>query len=100
MSRIKKFEEVRKWAKDRGLYEWGDPATQAIKMMEELGEYSSALLKRDKAGMVDALGDMQVVLINMAKLSGVNLEDCLDVAYEEIKDRKGRMENGTFIKDN
>ena len=68
-------------------------------MMEELGEFADALLKEDKDDMQDALGDMQVVLINLAHLAGFNLENCLETAWNEIKDRKGSMKNNTYIKE-
>lgn len=99
MARIRQFEEVRKWAEERGLYTFGDPKTQTIKMMEELGEFSDALLKQDINEMKDALGDMQVVLINLAKICGFKLEDCLGIAYLEILSREGKMVDGTFQKD-
>lgn len=98
MARIQKFQDVRNWAQKKGIYDFGSVPVQSMKMMEEMGEFCDAYLKQDKEQMIDALGDMQVVLINLAKLSGVRLEDALDTAYNVIKDRNGNMVNGTFVK--
>jgi len=66
--------------------------------MEEAGELGRAILKDNHAEFVDAIGDMVVVLTNMAMLGGTSIETCIDSAYEEIKNRKGKMKNGTFVK--
>ena len=66
--------------------------------MEEVGETAKAILKQDESEIVDGLGDILVVLINLAHLSGYELEDCLACAYHEIKSRQGKMINGTFVK--
>jgi len=92
------FEMIRMWAKDRGIYERGDSQTQYVKLMEEAGELAQALLKRDEPEIYDAIGDMVVVLTNLAELEGVKIEDCIDGAYKEIASRKGKMINGTFVK--
>lgn len=93
-----RFELIRDWAKERGIYERGDSKTQYIKLMEEAGELAEALLKRDEPEIYDAIGDMVVVLTNLAELEGVKIEDCIDDAYNEIANRKGKMINGTFVK--
>jgi NTP pyrophosphatase (non-canonical NTP hydrolase) len=93
------FQDIREWAEDRGLYDRGDSGTQYIKLMEEAGELAQALLKRDDAEIYDAIGDMVVVLTNLAHMEGAEIEDCIDSAYNEIKDRKGKMINGTFKKE-
>ncbi|MCP4322312.1 MAG: hypothetical protein GY787_10775 [Alteromonadales bacterium] len=67
--------------------------------MEEAGELGRAILKNDDEEFVDAIGDMVVVLTNLAHLGGTTIEECIDSAYNEIKDRKGGMKNGTFVKD-
>jgi NTP pyrophosphatase (non-canonical NTP hydrolase) len=89
---------IRCWARDRGIYESGDSKTQYVKLMEEAGELAQALLKKDKNEIVDAIGDMVVVLTNLAFLEGFRIEECVNAAYAEIKDRKGSMSNGTFVK--
>ena len=94
------FDCIRLWAKDRGLYEKGDPKTQYIKLMEEAGEVGRAILKEDTAEIIDGIGDMVVVLTNLAELNGVSIEDCIQEAYNVIAKRTGKMINGTFVKDN
>ena len=92
------FHKIREWAKTRGIYDRGDTKTQYIKLMEEAGELSRAILKEDKAEFIDAIGDMVVVLTNLAALGGVDIEDCMESAYKVISARKGAMVNGTFVK--
>lgn len=94
-----KFELIREWAKDKGIYEKGDPKTQYIKLQEEAGELAKAILKNDQEEIIDALGDCVVVLVNLSELCGYRLEDCIDTVYDVIKKRTGKMENGTFKKD-
>ncbi len=94
------FDNIRLWAKDKGIYEKGDAKTQYVKLMEEAGELAKALLKDDEPEIVDAIGDIAVVLTNLAHLRGYKIEDCMDSAYDVIKNRTGKMENGTFKKDN
>ena len=77
----------------------GDAKTQLIKLYEETGELSQSLLKNDKEGIIDAIGDSVVVLTNLAELNGVSIETCMQSAYDEISGRTGRMVNGTFVKD-
>jgi len=93
------FQKIRDWAGSRGLYTKGDTKTQFCKLMEEAGELGRAVLKDDKDEFVDAIGDMVVVLTNMAHLGGVTIEHCIDSAYDVIKKRTGKMVNGTFVKD-
>ena len=94
-----RFQKIRDWADERGLYDKGDTKTQFCKLMEEAGELGRAILKDDDMEFVDAIGDMVVVLTNMAMLGGTSIETCIDAAYDEIKSRKGKMVNGTFVKD-
>ena len=93
-----KFDLIRAWATERGLYHGGDTKTQYCKLMEEAGELGRAILKEDNSEFVDAIGDMVVVLTNLAHLGGVSIEHCIESAYNEIKNRKGKMKNGTFVK--
>ena len=92
------FSDIRKWARVRGIYDSGDQKTQYIKLQEEAGELAKAILDKDKAEVEDAIGDMVVVLTNLAELSELRIEDCIDSAYKEISNRKGKMINGTFVK--
>ena len=93
------YDDIRAWAKAKGIYKSGDSRTQYIKLMEEAGELAQALLKNDETEVIDAIGDMVVVLTNLAKLRGHNIEDCITSAYGVIKDRQGKMINGTFVKE-
>ena len=93
------FDCIRDWAKERGLYDKGDPRTQYIKLMEETGEIGRALLKEDTNEIVDGIGDAVVVLTNLAELVGVPIEECIQAAYDVISKRTGKMVNGTFVKD-
>jgi len=93
-----RFDLIRSWAEDRGIYDKGNSHTQYVKLQEEAGELAKALLEENMLEIVDAIGDIVVVLTNLAELSGVHIEDCIDVAYKEIANRKGKMENGTFVK--
>ena len=93
------FDLIRSWANNRGLYDGGDPKTQALKLTEEVGETCRAILKEDANAIIDGIGDCVVVLTNLAELIGTPIEECIDQAYNEIKDRTGKMDNGTFKKD-
>ena len=93
------FEDIREWARDRGIYDSGDVKTQLIKLYEETGELSEAVLKDSKLDIVDAIGDSVVVLTNLATLAGFDIEHCIDAAYGEIRQRTGAMVNGTFVKE-
>ena len=93
------FDLIRMWARERGLYDKGDTKTQALKLVEEVGEICRAILKEDHDEVVDGIGDAVVVLTNLAELQGVSIEKCINVAYNEICNRKGKMVNGTFKKD-
>jgi len=94
-----RFQLIRDWAGERGLYTKGDKKTQFCKLMEEAGELGRAVLKDDQPEFVDAIGDMVVVLTNMAHLGGTTIEECIDAAYKVISKRTGKMVNGTFVKD-
>ena len=94
-----RFELIRKWATERGIYDKGDSRTQYVKLMEEAGELAQALLNKDPYEVKDAIGDMVVVLTNLAALEGMTIENCIDSAYNQIKNRKGIMSNGTFVKE-
>ena len=96
---LKMFEDIREWARVRGLYEKGDHLTQYVKLQEESGELAKALLENNKMEIMDAIGDMVVVLTNLAHLEGTSIEACINQAYNVIAKRKGKMINGTFVKD-
>ena len=96
---LKIFKKIRSWATDRGLYVSGDPITQYVKLQEEAGELAQALLKNDQPEVIDAIGDMVVVLTNLAHQRGVTIERCINDAYKVISKRQGKMINGTFVKE-
>lgn len=99
MTLSNEFSSIRDWAQERGIYEKGDPKTQYIKLQEEAGELAKAILKNDNVEFIDAIGDCVVVLTNLAKLKGYNIEDCINSAYDVIAKRKGTMVGGTFVKE-
>jgi NTP pyrophosphatase (non-canonical NTP hydrolase) len=96
---LNRFDLIRAWAHERGLYDKGDTKTQYLKLMEEAGELGRAILKDDEVEFVDAIGDMVVVLTTLAHLGNVSIEQCIDEAYRVISKRTGKMQNGTFVKD-
>ena len=100
------FDLIRKWAKEKGIYEKGDAKTQYLKLIEEIGELSKSILKKDKEEFIDAIGDCVVVLTNLAYLgnkyfevNNISIESCIESAYNVIAKRKGKMINGTFVKE-
>jgi len=94
------YDLIRTWANDKGIYDKGDTKTQYLKLLEEVGELAEGILKGNKPEIIDAIGDIVVVLTNLARLEELRIEDCVDSAYDVIKNRKGMMVNGTFVKAN
>ena len=92
------FPAIRSWAHERGLYDKGDVKTQYVKLQEEAGEVARAIIKNDIVELKDGIGDMVVVLTNLAHLAGLEIEDCIQSAYDVISKRKGSMINGSFVK--
>lgn len=91
--------KVIRWSEDRKIIPNSTPFAQSIKAVEEINELVDALRDNNKAEAIDAVGDTVVCLINVCALLDVNLTDCLEAAYEQIKDRKGFMnEQGIFVK--
>lgn len=90
---------VLKWADERGLLKAENAPRQMLKLMEEVGELAGAMAKNKPGDIVDAIGDIQVVLIILSKQLGYNYEQCLVDAYNVIKERKGKLINGVFVKD-
>ena len=89
------------WARDRNLIDI-DGATkhaQMLKLTEEVGELAAAIARNKYDEAFDAIGDCTVVLIILAAQMHVDFEYCLDLAWRQIKDRKGKMVNGVFIKE-
>lgn len=93
-------EQVVQWAKDRKIIPNAKPQIQLMKTGSELGELFDAEIKGDIPGIVDGIGDVLVTLIIYSELRGLDLTECLESAYNEIKDRKGTLlENGVFVKE-
>tara|TARA_R100000951_G_scaffold93049_1_gene81592 strand:+ start:744 stop:1040 length:297 start_codon:yes stop_codon:yes gene_type:complete len=90
--------KVIEWAEERGLIKKENATKQFMKLTEEVGELANAILKKDPYETIDAIGDIQVVLIILCEQLDLNINQCLESAYNEIKDRKGKTVNGTFIK--
>ena len=85
------------WHHDRNLIDGSSDKDQVLKLMQELGELSDSVCK--EKDVKDDLGDMMVVMLNIMERQGVSMEECLSTAYNDIKDRKGRMVDGIFIKE-
>lgn len=93
-------EKVVQWAKDRRIIPNATAASQTLKAVSEMGELADAVNKGNDELLIDSVGDVLVCLINLCALKGVTMEQCLESAYNEIKDRKGTLlENGVFVKD-
>lgn len=92
-------EKVYLWALDKGLITKDNTKQQALKTVEEVGEMCKAILDDNKPDFVDAVGDVIVTLIIIARQNGVCALTCLQAAWDEIKDRKGKTVDGIFIKD-
>ena len=93
------YDKIRNWAEKRDIYTKGNSHTQYVKLQEECGELAKALLKKDQPEIIDAIGDIVVVLTNLAHIEGHSIESCIESAYNVISNRTGKMINGTFVKD-
>ena len=91
------FSNIIKWANDRNLIKGSDTKSQCLKLIQEVGELSDSLCKGKSP--IDDIGDCMVVLTIIAEQSGLTIEDCLSYAYSDIKDRKGKMIDGVFVKE-
>lgn len=95
--------KINELADERNLKQ-ADPKIQWMRVTEEVGEIRDVLLKPTKftdpqMALKDAIGDTLVTIIVLAHQLDLDVTDCLNVAYEEIKNRKGKMINGTFVKE-
>jgi NTP pyrophosphatase (non-canonical NTP hydrolase) len=91
--------KIEQWAEDRNLVKGATPQSQMLKLTEEVGELAYGVARNNTVLITDAIGDCIVVLIILAYQYNIRLEACVEGAYEEIKDRKGKMSDGIFIKD-
>jgi NTP pyrophosphatase (non-canonical NTP hydrolase) len=92
------FKTIRDWAYNKGILTHGDSKTQSLKLQEEVGELASAILKHDSAEVKDAIGDIVVVLTSIAYFNGFRIEECINHAYDQIKGRTGKINDGNFVK--
>ena len=92
------IKNIEQWFYDRNLHTQ-DPRIQLTKTIEELGELASAINKNDRIEQIDAIGDVTVTLIGIAIQLNLDYQTCVQVAYNEIKDRKGKLINGVFVKE-
>lgn len=92
-------ERIRGWARDRNLIDGSDTKSQFVKLIEEAGELAAAIARNDDDEFTDAIGDCFVVLTILAAQRGFGIEQCIADAWLQIKDRKGRMVDGMFIKE-
>jgi len=91
--------KIIQWAEARKIIPNSTPDVQLLKAMSEMGELADATIKDDKEAIVDAVGDVMVCLINYCALQDIHLVDCMEVAYDQIKNRKGiLLPNGVFQK--
>ncbi|MFR3148948.1 MAG: DUF1642 domain-containing protein [Enterococcus faecium] len=89
--------KVEQWAKDKGLNQ-ADPKAQFLKVAEEFGEIASAMARSNDELFKDSVGDVIVTLIILSMQKGTNVQECLEMAYNEIKGRTGKMVDGVFVK--
>ena len=90
---------IQDWAWDRNLIDGSTPDAQMLKLMEEVGELVGGVCKYEVDVIKDSIGDVFVVLTIVAAQMGWSIEECVQAAYAEIKDRKGRMVQGVFVKE-
>lgn len=89
-----------RWAEARKIIPNSNPESQLLKAVSEMGELADATIKKDREAVIDAVGDVMVCLINYCALQDINLVDCMEVAYDQIKNRRGTLlPNGIFQKE-
>ena len=93
----KHYHSITKWHYQRNLIEGSTDKDQVLKLIQEVGELSDSVCKGNDIS--DDIGDILVVLVNIAARNGWDLYTCLKVAFDDIKDRKGCMIDGVFIKE-
>ena len=92
--------DIIRWAEARRILPNSTPTAQLLKAVSEMGELADATTKGNREDAMDAVGDVLVCLINYCALQDFNLVDCLELAYNQIKDRKGTLlSSGVFVKE-
>lgn len=99
MNPLELEEKIVDWAIRRGITDMENAPKQMLKVMEEVGELASAVAKKNEDATIDAIGDVLVTIIILSYQLELNLWECLEIAYEEIKNRKGKTIDGVFIKE-
>lgn len=98
-----KFEQlidaVEAWGYERGIIQRGCAKSQLLKTVSELGELADGVNQNDEAEMIDGLGDVLVTLILLAKIKNLDIVNCLEIAYNEIRHRRGKLVDGVFVKE-
>ena len=97
MNLDKLVSKVELWHIERNLIDGSTDQAQFVKLIEESGELAGNIARGKDVR--DDIGDMMVVLVNIALRNGYDLYECLEVAWDDIKDRKGKMVDGVFIKE-
>ena len=95
---MNRTQKIKQWATDRNLHT-ASPNKQFLKLSDEMGELAEGMAKGKVYEIEDALGDMYVVMTILAMQMDLDIEKCIDGAYNEIKDRRGKMINGVFVKE-
>ena len=90
--------KIENWANERGILKYENRFVQLAKVMEEIGELAKAMIENDMENIIDSLGDANITLTILSRQMKLSLNECTEVAYNEIKDRKGKSINGSFIK--
>ncbi len=91
--------KILNWAKERGIFEEGTPMSQGLKTLEEVQELLAAINQKSKEDIKDAIGDIYVTLIIQSKMNDLQPYECLQHAYDQIKNRSGKMIDGVFVKE-
>lgn len=91
--------EILKWAEDRNIFEGGTAVTQLAKLREETRELNDAVVDGDTPEIIDGIGDVVVCLVIQASFHGLSMAECIEHAWQQIKDRRGKLVDGVFHKE-
>jgi len=92
--------QIIQWGTDKGILPDPDPWKQFVKTAEEVSELADGIANREVDEVRDAIGDIVVTLVMQCRAWDLTLEECVQAAYDEIKNRKGKMVDGLFVKEN
>ena len=92
--------DIIRWAEARRIIPNSNPQTQLLKAVSEMGELADATIKNSREEIIDGVGDVMVCLVNYCALQDIDLVSCMEVAYDQIKHRKGTLlPSGVFVKE-